>query len=326
MPVRTVNKERHNRSSSVMAVKFETTQRQNGYNMGIGKTILSRPETRFMRQCRWTIEFDWSPPVAFRDAIRGVRERIDAGFDIIQGGKDVIKGVESFYSTPTFGGFQDVIGGASDTIDAGKRLVNGPQQKDHGLSAHVVHVASRPHITLERTEIHFQHETYYIPGRPSFDPIELTIYDVQGQSELARWIWKVYRFGKRGKSGEMALTRHIKYNGYLTMWDGEGRAIQSWILYGCWPFDVDWGGLDYSSSDTADISVSISFDNIELKYDDTPAGKGNLATRSPGDFNTTNSQEGGLLNQISEGGADLLGALAGGLTSGGTGFGGNPLG
>ena len=46
----------------------------------------------------------------------------------------------------------------------------------------------------------------------------------------------------------------------LEMLDPTGVVVQKWILQSCQLNDVDFGGLDYSSSDLADITCTLRFD------------------------------------------------------------------
>jgi hypothetical protein len=51
-----------------------------------------------------------------------------------------------------------------------------------------------------------------------------------------------------------------KVEGKLEMLDGMGGANETWAMYGCWPHDPNWGGLDYADTDIAQLEVTISVD------------------------------------------------------------------
>lgn len=170
--------------------------------------------------------------------------------------------------------------GSTPTSPAGPGKTVGP---------YLVNVTARPSISFEETEVHFLHERIYLSGKPSYEPISMTMYDIAGNSEVARWLYEVYKFGKHGRSGPMSETLWYKWTGYLAMYNGESDKIQEWILHGCWPTQVNYGDLDYTASDTANVEVTLRFDSIDLTYPELPGTTGNLAISDPGNFSTNNA-------------------------------------
>ena len=61
-------------------------------------------------------------------------------------------------------------------------------------------------------------------------------------------------------TGRMGYAAGYKKDVDLEMLDPTGVVVQKWDLQGTQINDVDFGGLDYSSSDLADISVTFRFD------------------------------------------------------------------
>jgi hypothetical protein len=49
----------------------------------------------------------------------------------------------------------------------------------------------------------------------------------------------------------------------LKLLDGKGSPMETWHLYGCWPQSANWSDLDYSSSDTADVELTLRFDRAK---------------------------------------------------------------
>lgn len=265
------------------------TNKLSNFSMGIGRPVIGRSETRFMRKFRWTIEFFWEDSSTLLDSVNSVLDRAGAAIDGIgAAGSALEQGVSAvgnIGSGNASGALFDAIGAGSAAISAYGSLneaFNPTEPQEFGLRAHTCHVAKRPSVQIEKTQIYFLHERQHLAGLPSWEPLTLTLYDVAGEAEVARWLYQVYQFGKHGNSGPMSETQYYKARGFLVMWDGEGIPLQSWILHGCWPEQVDWGDLDYESSDVAQIEITMSIDSADLIYDRNGHGKGNLGEYNPG--------------------------------------------
>ena len=50
------------------------------------------------------------------------------------------------------------------------------------------------------------------------------------------------------------------------MLDPQGTVVELWDLQGAWPQNINWGELDYASSDNAEITFSLRFDGAILQY------------------------------------------------------------
>jgi hypothetical protein len=104
---------------------------------------------------------------------------------------------------------------------------------------HFVKLASRPNITIEETEINFLNAKTWIPGKPAWETITVTYYDVAGNVQdqegkapnAALWDWlaSVYNF-VNNVTLEMGNNRNA-YAGRvrLNMLDGCGE-IESNLL------------------------------------------------------------------------------------------------
>ena len=146
------------------------------------------------------------------------------------------------------------------------------------VPADYVKVAARPNISFEETEVNFLHGKMKIPGKATFENITVTYYDVAPvKSEtilyLYDWIGSVYDFlstpnlnnNGAGSSANPRMSSVARgAGGYaaeatLTMLDGAGGPIESWTLENCWPQSVNFGDLDYSSSEESTIELTLAY-------------------------------------------------------------------
>jgi hypothetical protein len=133
---------------------------------------------------------------------------------------------------------------------------------------HFVKVASRPNISIEETEINFLHGKSYLPGKGTWETITVTYYDVSrangGQANEGLWNWlaSVYDYTNPATLYHSSTREGYGGVGDLTMYDGCGAALETWTLGDLWPQAVNFGELDYSSSEECTIEVTLRYGNV----------------------------------------------------------------
>ncbi len=131
---------------------------------------------------------------------------------------------------------------------------------------HFVTVASRPNLSIEETEINFLNAKTWIPGKASWETISVTYLDVAHSEQRALWNWMatVYDFTDPVglKQGE-----RIDWNatGVLSMWDGCGSLLETWELQRVFPTEINFGDLDYTSSDIATIELTLRYSDVKYR-------------------------------------------------------------
>lgn len=156
------------------------------------------------------------------------------------------------------------------------------------IPAQFVKLASRPNLTIEETEINFLHGKMWIPGKGSWETITVTYYDLGGQSvaggmtALYSWIATVYNFtnnsnganitklsqsSKRGTPpyGLPSMTGGYAATGVLDLYDGCGFSMETWTLGHMWPQAVNFGELDFSSSEEVTIELTLRYSEVQYE-------------------------------------------------------------
>lgn len=133
-----------------------------------------------------------------------------------------------------------------------------------------VKVANRPNLTIEQTEINYLHGKMWIPGKGTWETLTVSYYDIggddaKGMKTLWDWLVTVYNFtdpdtlkqtSKRGADGNSTGWAAV---GNLTMYDGAGSEMENWRLKNLWPAAINFGDLDYGSSDVATLDLTMRF-------------------------------------------------------------------
>jgi hypothetical protein len=140
------------------------------------------------------------------------------------------------------------------------------------IPAAFVKLASRPNLTIEETEINFLHGKMWIPGKGSWETITVTYYDIgnagDGITGLFSWLATVYNFtdpeglSQSSKIGNGAGSGGYAAIGYLDLYDGCGVAMEEWKLEQLWPQAINFGELDYSSSEEVTIELTLRYTNV----------------------------------------------------------------
>lgn len=150
------------------------------------------------------------------------------------------------------------------------------------VPASFVKVAARPNLNIEETEINFLNAKRFLPGKGTWETMTVTYFDVSnsadGTSNIGLWDWlaSVYDFtgggAVAGVSSPAVLdnpnvkqsSRRECYSGtgVIVMYDGCGNALEKWNLQDCWPQAINFGELDYATSDEATIEVTMRYQGV----------------------------------------------------------------
>jgi len=134
-----------------------------------------------------------------------------------------------------------------------------------------VTVAARPNISFDETEINFLNDKTWIPGKATWESITVTMLDVGGAGasndgvQIYKWLLSVFDF--RSPTHKFMSSNIAGYAGtaILTMWDGCGTEMETWTFDDAWPQAVNFGDLDYSSSDIANIELTMRYSKVSFR-------------------------------------------------------------
>ena len=123
-----------------------------------------------------------------------------------------------------------------------------------------VKVAGRPNLSIEETEINHLNGKMWIPGKASWETISVTYIDAANAQMQSLWNWlaSVYNFTDPVNL-QMGNRRDWDATGTINMYDGCGVLLEQWQLQHVWPTAIDFGDLDYSSSDEANIELTLRY-------------------------------------------------------------------
>lgn len=147
-----------------------------------------------------------------------------------------------------------------------------PMMKRHfifaieGIDAFLIKGAARPEITTEEVTINWINSTRYVAGKTTFGTLAVTLHDPiapSGAQQVMEWV----RLCFESVSGRAGYPDFYKRDIQLKMLDPVGTVIQLWDIKGAFCTTAGFGDLSYdSTSDMAEISLTIRFDNCVMQY------------------------------------------------------------
>lgn len=136
---------------------------------------------------------------------------------------------------------------------------------DLGIQEWWLSKAYRPHIKQEETEIQFLNTSTYVVGRYTWETIQITLRDPIGPS-ASQAIMEWVRLHSESVTGRQGYAAGYKRDVELEMLDPTGVVVSKWILKNTMLTDVNFGDLDYGSSDLATIDATLRYDYAILAY------------------------------------------------------------
>jgi hypothetical protein len=130
-----------------------------------------------------------------------------------------------------------------------------------------VKLAARPNLSIEEQEINYLHAKTWIPGKGAWETITVTYYDVATNTikPLYDWIASVYEFPDPIRLRMGSSRANYAGRARLTLYDGCGNPLEEWVLRDVWPTAVNWGELDFSSSEEVVIELTLRYSDVSYR-------------------------------------------------------------
>lgn len=130
--------------------------------------------------------------------------------------------------------------------------------------------AKRPSVKFNPVTVDIYNSKVYFQGKPEWDETTVTLRDdATGSvsSLVGEQIQKQFDFQEQASA---ASGIDYKFSLQIDVLDGSNgttvNVLESWQLLGCFLSSVDYGELNYNSSDPMTVALTIRFDNaVQLK-------------------------------------------------------------
>jgi len=135
-----------------------------------------------------------------------------------------------------------------------------------GIPSYLIKAIKRPTVELGSTTIdHININRKVKAGKTNWSDISMTIYDAivpSGAQTIMEWV----RLASESVSGRAGYLDFYKKDVTINVLGPVGDKVEEWTLKGAFPTSVDFGQLDFSSSEPLNISVTLAVDYCILQY------------------------------------------------------------
>ena len=134
-----------------------------------------------------------------------------------------------------------------------------------GIPAYIIKTAARPSIEFEEVEINHMNVKRYVKGKGAWAEISLTLYDPVVPS-AAQAVMEWVRLSHESVTGRDGYSDFYKKEITFQVLGPVGDVVEEWTLKGAFIQTANFGDLDFSSSDPAEITLTLRYDYAILQY------------------------------------------------------------
>ena len=134
-----------------------------------------------------------------------------------------------------------------------------------GIPAYLIKTANRPSITFEEVELNHMNVKRYVKGKASWETVEFTMYDPVVPS-AAQSVMEWVRLAHESVTGRDGYSDFYKKDIRIHTLGPVGDVVEEWILKGAYCQNANFGTMDWTSAEPANINITIVMDYAILNY------------------------------------------------------------
>ena len=134
-----------------------------------------------------------------------------------------------------------------------------------GIPAFTIKAMNRPSIQFDEVVLEHINVKRYVKGKGAWQPLEITLYDPVVPS-AAQSVMEWIREHHESVTGRDGYSDFYKKDVTFNMLGPVGDIVEEWTLKGCYIENANFGTLDYSVSEAADITLTLKYDYAILQF------------------------------------------------------------
>ena len=134
-----------------------------------------------------------------------------------------------------------------------------------GVPAYLIKTANRPTITFEEIELDHINVKRYVKGKGAWETLDITLYDPivpSGAQAVMEWV----RLHKESVTGRDGYSDFYKKDVTFNVLGPVGDKVEEWTLKGAMIQSANFGDLDWSVSEPAEITLTLRYDYAILQF------------------------------------------------------------
>jgi len=134
-----------------------------------------------------------------------------------------------------------------------------------GIQSYLVKAGNRPQINFEVVTLDHINVKRKLKGKGEWQDLEITLFDPivpSGAQAVMEWV----RLSHESITGRDGYADFYKKDIDIYMLGPVGDKIEQWKLKGAFISQANFGDLDFSSNDVAEITLTLSYDYAILEF------------------------------------------------------------
>ena len=134
-----------------------------------------------------------------------------------------------------------------------------------GVPAYLIKAAARPQLTFEEIALDHINVKRYVKGKGDWQNLNITLYDAivpSGAQAVMEWV----RLHKESVTGRDGYSDFYKKDVTFNVLGPVGDKVEEWTLKGAMIQSANFGELDWSVSEPADITLTLRYDYAILQF------------------------------------------------------------
>ena len=134
-----------------------------------------------------------------------------------------------------------------------------------GVPAYLIKTANRPTITFEEIVLDHINVKRYVKGKGEGETLEVTLYDPivpSGAQAVMEWV----RLHKESVTGRDGYSDFYKKDITINVLGPVGDKVEEWTLKGAMIQSANFGDMDWSVSEPAEITLTLRYDYAILQF------------------------------------------------------------
>ena len=134
-----------------------------------------------------------------------------------------------------------------------------------GIPSYLIKTANRPNIQFEAVTLEHINLKRKLKGKGEWQDLEITLYDPivpSGAQAVMEWV----RTSHESLTGRDGYADFYKKDIDIYMLGPVGDIIENWKLKGAFILNAQFGELDWTSNDPAEITLTLAYDYAVLEF------------------------------------------------------------
>ena len=134
-----------------------------------------------------------------------------------------------------------------------------------GIPSYLIKTANRPNIQFEAVTLEHINLKRKLKGKGEWQDLEITLYDPivpSGAQEVMEWVRTSHEY----LTGRDGYADFYKKDIDIYMLGPVGDKIENWKIKGAFILNAQFGELDWTSNDPAEITLTLAYDYAILEF------------------------------------------------------------